>query len=145
MTVRIVDLCPACNSGDLDLSKEAYAEIDDPMNGSTSMSWFFTDCTVTGPIAYHFDPTASEYYLAVQVRNHRYRIEKLEYMESSTSKFVEIPRKTYNYFEKLDGIGPGPFVFRVTDSYGQVLVDKDIPLKPDGDVPGADQFPECAP
>jgi expansin (peptidoglycan-binding protein) len=49
----------------------------------------------------------------------------------------------YNFFVKADGMGEGPFTFRVTDVYGQSLEDEGIPFIEAGDAPGAGQFPAC--
>ena len=53
----------------------------------------------------------------------------------------ELERRNYNYFESMD-LGPGPFTFRLTDIYGNAVVDRDIPLiEPDIDQDGHVQFP----
>ena len=41
---RVVDKCPGCKSGDLDLSEELFPKIDDPAKGRVSISWSFVDC-----------------------------------------------------------------------------------------------------
>ncbi|MDD6346142.1 MAG: hypothetical protein PUA51_08015, partial [Oscillospiraceae bacterium] len=71
--------------------------------------------------------------------NHRYPITKLEYLNSD-GEFVELPRRQYNYFESMD-MGAGPFTFRITDIYGQVITDENIPLVPDEIIEGKSQFP----
>ena len=38
-------------------------------------------------------------------------------------------------------MGAGPFTFRITDIYGQVIVEKDIPLVLDEIIEGENQFP----
>jgi len=38
-------------------------------------------------------------------------------------------------------MGPGPYTFRVTDSYGNVLMDSGIPHIENGTVNGSNQFP----
>ena len=39
-------------------------------------------------------------------------------------------------------LGAGPFTFRITDIYGDVIIDYDIPLTPDEIQTGHVQFPE---
>ena len=39
VTVRIVDLCPECNAGHLDLSREAFARIADLPQGRVDITW----------------------------------------------------------------------------------------------------------
>jgi len=38
-------------------------------------------------------------------------------------------------------MGPGPYTFRVTDSYGNLLVDTGLPHVEKGSVNGVGQFP----
>ncbi len=76
----------------------------------------------------------------MQIRNHRNPIRKLEYQNSNT-QWVNVPRTSYNYFVEASGMGSGPYTFRVTDWYGNVLVDKNIPLSNGGSTKGASQFP----
>ena len=75
----------------------------------------------------------------MQLLDHRYPIAKLEYLNDD-GEFVEIERRRYNYFESME-MGPGPFTFRATDIYGQVIVDRDIPLVLDKKIEGKSQFP----
>jgi expansin (peptidoglycan-binding protein) len=42
--VRIVDLCPGCSSGSLDLSKEAFALISPLSAGRVKITWNFVPC-----------------------------------------------------------------------------------------------------
>ena len=58
-------------------------------------------------------------------------------------KFQEIKRRPYNYFES-DKMGAGPFTFRITDIYGQMIIDENIPLSTDDSViiEGHVQFPK---
>jgi expansin (peptidoglycan-binding protein) len=140
ITVRIVDLCPECKAGHLDLSREAFALIDEPYLGRVPISWQVISPELNGPIAYHFKDGSNQWWTAVQVRNHRNPIAKLEYFNGS--QWVSVPRTEYNYFVQTDpGMGPGPYSFRVTDSYGNILMDSGIPHIENGTVSGAGQFP----
>ncbi len=42
--VEIVDLCPGCSMGDLDLSEEAFAEISPLSAGRVKITWSYVDC-----------------------------------------------------------------------------------------------------
>ncbi|KAI9227839.1 MAG: RlpA-like double-psi beta-barrel-protein domain-containing protein-containing protein [Piptocephalis tieghemiana] len=42
--VQIVDLCPECKQGDLDLSPSAFKAIADPVAGRVPISWTWTSC-----------------------------------------------------------------------------------------------------
>ena len=141
MTVRIVDLCPECKAGHLDLSQEAFAQIAELYLGRVDITWQVVSPELDGPVAYHFKDGSNPWWTAVQVRNHRNPVSKLEY-SNDTGQWVNVPRTSYNYFVQTDpGMGVGPYSFRITDSYGNVLIDTGIPHIENGTIPGAAQFP----
>jgi expansin (peptidoglycan-binding protein) len=143
VTVRIVDQCPECPEGDIDFSESAFAQIADPALGRVTIQWQYVACDVNGPIVYHFKEGSNPYWTAVQIRNARYAIAKLEV--SKDGQFVEVPRVDYNYFVDESGMGDGPYSFRVTDVNGATLEDSGVPFVEAGDSPGAAQFPACSP
>ncbi len=141
ITVRIVDLCPECKAGHLDLSREAFAQIADLPLGRVSITWQVVSPNLSGPIAYHFKDGSNQWWTAVQIRNHRNPIARLEFLNGS-GQWVSVPRTDYNYFVQTNpGMGPGPYTFRVTDSYGNVLTDSGIHHLENGTVNGTGQFP----
>ena len=140
VTVRVVDQCPECPQGDVDLSQEAFAQIAPLPAGRVPISWQLVSMPLDGPIVYHFKDGSNQWWTAVQIRNHRNPILKLEYLNSS-GNFQAVPRVDYNYFVKTDGMGVGPFTFRVTDVLGNTLIDSGIPHVENGDVSGSGQFP----
>jgi expansin len=140
VTVRIVDLCPGCQAGHLDLSREAFDQIADLPQGVVSINWQVVSPALSGPIAYHFKDGSNQWWTAVQIRNHRNPIATFEYLTTG-GQWVSVPRTSYNYFVETSGMGPGPYSFRVTDSYGNVLTDSGIPHVENGTLNGASQFP----
>jgi expansin (peptidoglycan-binding protein) len=140
VVVRIVDLCPGCEAGHLDLSLQAFDQIADVSQGSVSITWQLVSPELSGPIAYHFKDGSNQWWTAVQIRNHRNPIAKFEY-QTDGGQWVTVPRTSYNYFVEASGMGPGPYSFRVTDSYGNVLTDNSIAHIENGTVNGANQFP----
>ncbi len=144
VTVRIVDRCPECKHGDLDLSPQAFGKIADMSAGRVSISWQLVACDVTGPIQYKFKEGSNQWWSAVQIRNHRYAIDKLEFKDDS-GKYVSVARESYNYFVQSSGMGPGPYTFRVTDVFGHTLEDTGIAFVEGGVKDGKAQFPACAP
>ncbi len=140
VTVRIVDLCPECQAGHLDLSQEAFAQIADPVLGRVAISWQVISPALTDPISYHFKDGSNQWWTAVQIRNHRNPIAQVEYYDGSA--WVPVARTDYNYFVQTNpGMGPGPYQFRVTDTYGNQLVDSNIAHVENGTVNGRAQFP----
>ncbi len=144
VTVRIVDLCPECKHGDIDLSPDAFEKLAPLPDGRIAISWQFVPCDVSGPIVYHFKEGSNQWWSAVQIRNHRHAIAKFEW-QSSDGVWHDVPRVDYNYFIDDKGMGPGPYTFRVTDVEGGVVEDSGIPFMEAGDVPGKTQFAACAP
>ncbi|MBI5538176.1 MAG: hypothetical protein HY898_35970 [Deltaproteobacteria bacterium] len=144
ITIRIVDQCPECSVGQIDLSQEAFAKIADIPRGIVPITWSFVPCSVQGPIVYHFMNGSTQWWTAVQIRNHQHAIQKLEYLGSDW-RFHSVPRLDYNFFVQASGMGPGPYTFRVTDIHGHVLQDAGIPGGDNVDSPGRRQFPACLP
>lgn len=140
VTVRIVDLCPECLAGHLDLSREAFAKIANPVLGRVPISWRVISPAINGPIAYYFKEGSNPWWTAVQIRNHRNPIAKFEYWTGS--QWVTVPRVDYNFFVQTNpGMGAGPYTFRVTDMYSNTLTDSGIPFSEGGTINGVGQFP----
>ena len=137
----VTDLLPEGKKGDVDLCEDAFPLIAPVEKGRVDISWKIIplDTAEYAPVSYKFKEGSSPYWCGVQVRNHRYPVSKLEYMNEN-GEFIELERKQYNFFES-DEMGAGPFTFRVTDIYGQVIVDENIPMAVDGISQGKSQFP----
>ncbi len=142
INVLVTDLLPEGQKGDLDLYIDAFPLIAPAIKGKVPVTWKIVplDSAENAPVSYKFKEGSSRYWCAVQVRNHRYPIAKLEYRNKS-GEFVELPRRHYNYFES-DSMGEGPYTFRITDIYGSVVIDENIPLNPNGIEEGHVQLPK---
>ena len=103
--------------------------------------WHEVACNVSGPIAYHFKDGANAYWTAIQIRNHRWPIAKVEAMVGSA--YQPIDRLDYNYFVDTSGLGAGPYQLRVTDTRGHVVEDSGVALGADVTRTGTRQFPSC--
>ena len=139
--IRVVDQCPECLKGDIDLSPQAFSQIADLISGRVPITWRIVSPDISGPIRYRIKEGSSQWWTAVQIRNHRNPIASVEYRAPS-GQFVALPRADYNYFVAESGLGVGPYTFRVTDTYGNVLVDSGIPLQIGVELPGSGQFPK---
>lgn len=142
INVLVTDLLPEGKKGDLDLYTDAFPLIAPVEKGRVPVSWKIIplDTADDAPMSYKYKVGSSPFWCAVQVRNHRYPIETLEYLNDE-GEFVALPRRNFNYFEAQSGLGEGPFTFRITDIYGQVVIDKDIPFTPDEMQEGHAQLP----
>jgi expansin (peptidoglycan-binding protein) len=108
ISVRVVDSCPGCegNGVNLDLSASAFAKLAEPKKGRIDITYAAVPCDVSGNVQYHFKDGSSKYWTAIQVRNHKVAIAKLEYKKGSS--WVEIERLDYNYFVADKGVGDQP-------------------------------------
>lgn len=138
VTISIEDRCPECVFGDIDLSPAAFEMIDNPINGRVPISWKIVACPYSNPVKFRFKEGSSQYWTAVQVRNHVYPVATLEYKVNGN--YININRENYNYFVVTSGMGPGPYDFRITDVYGNVIEEQNIPLLLDQDINGNNQF-----
>jgi expansin (peptidoglycan-binding protein) len=139
----IVDQCPGCAMGDIDLSPAAFEQIAALEDGRVDVSWRVVPCSDAPPsIGYRFKEGSSQWWTAIQVVGHRTPLASLEYQRDGA--WIDVPRLDYNYFVADPGMGPGPFVLRVTDVFGNTMQNSNIELIPDESiVPGAGNFPGC--
>lgn len=141
VTVRIVDRCPECASGDIDLSAEAFARIAEPAAGRVPITWQVVAGDVQGPVRYRFKEGSTRFWTAIQVRNHRLPISALAIRPAGAADWIEVPRAEYNYFVHPSEIAPGGLQVRVTAMGGAVLIDS-LPEPAGGlETAGQAQFP----
>lgn len=140
VTVRIVDRCPGCGPGGLDLSREAFERIAEPGDGRVDISWQVVAGPVTGPVVYHYMEGTTRYWTAIQIRNHRWPIDSLEIMPSGSDEWLKVERRNYNYFVRSKNISPGPLRVRITAVTGEVLEDQLPEPASNMDIPGKAQF-----
>ncbi|WP_051437598.1 expansin EXLX1 family cellulose-binding protein [Eubacterium xylanophilum] len=142
INVLITDRLPEGKVGDIDLSRAAFKKIEPEVTGRMKISWKIVPLPTTDPVAFLWKPTSSQYWAEIQVRNHRYPVKSLEYYNKSTGKYVALERKEYNYFAAPNGMGTGPYSFRITDIYGHVIEEKNIPMNNKKEViSGKNNFP----
>jgi expansin (peptidoglycan-binding protein) len=122
VVVRIVDLCPECKKGHLDLSPQAFEKVADLVKGRVDITWQLRACAVSGKVRYQIKDGSSQWWTAIQVRDHRLPISSLAYQKDGA--WVDLPRETYNYFVAQKGVGPGAFRVRITAWDGQTLEDE---------------------
>lgn len=121
VTVRIVDRCPECKSGDLDFSPQAFDRIAERSAGRVPISWKLVAGEVQGPIQYRYKEGSTRFWVAIQVRNHRVPVAKLEILPAGASTWIEATRAEYNYFIHPNPITAGPLQVRVTALTGATV------------------------
>jgi len=137
--VRIVDECGDCAKGQLDFHPDAFALLAPKEQGRIPITWSFVACDAQGPVSYKFKDGANIYWSAVQVRNSRFPITKLETSKDGV-KFVEAQRQDYNYFLNGSGFGAGTTQVRITGQNGATLIDTLPEVKAELVVAGTSQF-----
>lgn len=137
--VRIVDECADCAKGQLDFHPDAFAMLAPKEQGRISISWTFVACDARGPVKYKYKDGSNPYWTAVQVRNSRLPIAKLESSKDGAT-WVESQRQNYNYFLNGGGFGAGSTQVRITAQNGSTLVDTLPEVKASLEVTGAAQF-----
>lgn len=141
LNIRIEDRCPECAYGDIDLAEDAFPLIADPVDGRVSIRWKIIPCPVVGAVQFYIKEGSSQWWTAVQVRNAKYPVQSLEIEQNG--EWIQVQRMMYNYFLNDDGMGPGPYTFRVTDIYGHSIVETGIPLEVTTVIQGQNQFESC--
>ncbi len=143
INVVVTDQLPKGKKGDIDLTAKSFAAIEPLGTGRMKITWRIIPLPTTENISYKFKDGSTRWWAQIQVRNHRYPVAKFEFLDAKTGEFIELKRTYYNYYTAANGImGAGPYTFRVTDIYGHVVIDENIPLKEDGsEVKGSSNFP----
>lgn len=142
--LKIVDRCPECKHGDIDLSTEAFVRIAKLEDGRVPIKWCYIPCRQSGGIRVKYEPGMSQFYFKMAIYDHLYAIDMLEYQKNDGS-WVEIERKDYNYFVENAGIDEdkskiGPYTFRITANTGETLIIKDVEYVEGGEVETGVQF-----
>ena len=120
--LKIVDRCPECKHGDIDLSTDAFIKIAKLEDGRVPIKWCFIPCRESGGIRVKYEPGMSQFYFKMAIYDHLYAIDMLEYQKKDGS-WEEIKRTDYNYFVENAGIDEdkskiGPYTFRITATTG---------------------------
>lgn len=115
--VLVMDQCPECEPGHLDLSAEAFARIADPVQGVVKVSYrAVVDPPLPGPLTFRIKEGASRWWFAVLVGDHGNPLRAVEVRQGGSWRAAT--REDYNYWLIPAGAGPGPYTIRVTDVYG---------------------------
>jgi expansin (peptidoglycan-binding protein) len=124
-TVKVVDQCPECPSGNLDLSPQAFAAVADGDldRGVVPVQWRIISGPASPAIGIRVKENASPYWMELLVLDHRNPVRSLE-VRPAGGDWVPLVRREYNYFGARDNrvLGAGPFEVRVTDTFGESLV-----------------------
>lgn len=146
ITLKVVDRCPECLHGDIDLSTDAFTQLAELKDGRIPIKWRFVPCNTKEDIKIFYAEGTSPYYFKAQFRGFRHALSKVEYQKQDGS-FIPIHREMYNYFVMMDGIDEdkskcGPYTFRLTAVTGESVIIKDAAYIEGGEVATRAQFKE---
>jgi expansin (peptidoglycan-binding protein) len=129
--VKVVDSCPPCTPGHLDLSRTAFGRIADHVTGIVGVTWkAVRNPPVPGPLSVRFKDGANAWWFAVLIDNHANPLTSVA-ARSGNGGWRTAVRKDYNYWIIEGGAGPGPFDLKITDGYGRTGTATGVPLQPE--------------
>jgi expansin len=130
VTVEVVDQCPECQAGHIDLSEQAFAKIA-PLNAGLVPVTYRTiaDPPLPAPLSMLVKAGSSAYYLALLPINNGNPLATVAVSQGSGG-WQELSRTTYGYWLASSGAGPGPFSVRLTDSLGHQATVHGITISP---------------
>ncbi|MFF9762770.1 MULTISPECIES: expansin EXLX1 family cellulose-binding protein [Streptomyces] len=138
VTVRITNECPApCAPGQLDLSREAFAELAGLSAGRIPITWSLLSPGTSDTLSIRYKTGSSSHWCGIQAIGHRNPLARLEV--ATGSGWQRLTRTEYNYFLSPNGTGCGG-ALRLTDIYGERLTVDGIAVRPDAVQPTRVQF-----
>ena len=143
--VYVTDCYTEAFEGALDLCRISCDKLGDTnvLGGKINLTWRIVAAPITGNFTYRILPASSKWWLAIQVRNHKYPVMKMEYYNDG--EWINLPKDRCNYFV-INNLNTSTPKIRITDIRGKVVTDvvDSIPEDP-GDgllIPGSVQFPD---
>ncbi|KAF4316724.1 hypothetical protein JM18_008162 [Phytophthora kernoviae] len=97
--VYIMDQCPGCSYGDLDLSPDVFESITGQSYTKLGIEWKFVDCPISKNVEYCLKTGSSEFWVAVQPANFVSGVESLKINGQGTNMVDSA------YYFLIDGSG----------------------------------------
>jgi expansin len=127
--VKVIDQCPECAAGHIDLSETAFARLAPLSAGLVNVSYTpLADPALPGPVSVEVKQGSSQYWLALLADNTGNPLTGVQ-VETS-SGWLSLARASYNYWIAASGAGQGPFTVRLTDAQGHQVTVSGITLSP---------------
>ncbi|DAZ96679.1 TPA: hypothetical protein N0F65_009146 [Lagenidium giganteum] len=96
-TVQILDRCPECKKGDLDLSPSVFEKITGSSPARLNIKWQFVDCKVPGSVKYCLKGGSNGFWTAIQPTNVKSGVKSMTISGQSTTMVDSA------YYYLLDG------------------------------------------
>jgi expansin (peptidoglycan-binding protein) len=130
VTAEVIDQCPPCATGHVDLSEAAFARIAPLSAGLVSVSYrTVADPALAEPISLRVKEGSSPYWLALLAQNTGNPLASVQ-VAGPSGGWQNLTRADYNYWLAASGAGPGPFTVRLTDTAGHQVTVLGIALEP---------------
>jgi expansin (peptidoglycan-binding protein) len=127
--VKVIDQCPECAAGHIDLSEAAFARLAPLAAGLINVSYTrLADPALPGPVSVEVKQGSSQYWLALLIDNTGNPLASVQVQTSSG--WLSLARASYNYWIAASGAGQGPFAVRLTDTQGHQVTVSGITLNP---------------
>ncbi|MEV0582469.1 expansin EXLX1 family cellulose-binding protein [Nonomuraea sp. NPDC050310] len=115
--VQVVDRCPGCRVGDLDLNSAAFARLTDRSTGTAKIAYRqIRDPAPSRALAFRVKSGSSRGWTAIQVLDHGNPISAVELRDGDGWR--GLTRGSDNYWVTAEGVGRDRFDLRVRDVYG---------------------------
>jgi expansin (peptidoglycan-binding protein) len=127
--VKVIDQCPDCAAGHIDLSETAFARLAPLSAGLVNVSYTpLADPPPPAPVSVEVKQGSSQYWLALLADNTGNPLASVQVQ--TPSGWLPLARASYNYWIAQSGAGPGPFTVRLTDTQGHQATVSGITLSP---------------
>jgi expansin (peptidoglycan-binding protein) len=150
---QVVDSCkvengnPVCASMEhLDLSQQGFSRLGDPATGKINITWHYVPCQATGSVQVFAQKGSMRCNARLNIRNHRYRIAKVE-LRNADGSYTPLKRGPDNIYVIDSVLSPmclalGPYRLRITDIYGHWIENR-LTLTESAASDMGLQFPRC--
>jgi hypothetical protein len=129
--VEVIDQCPDCGSGHIDLSETAFSALAPLSAGLINVTYqHLVNPPLPGPISLRVKEGSSQYWLALLAMNTGNPLASAEVESEQGGGWHDLAQASYNYWIAQSGAGPGPFTVRLTDTAGHVVTVHGITLNP---------------
>ena len=126
--VKVVDRCPGCAAGHIDLSETAFARLAPLSAGRIGVTYtHLADPPLPGPLSVELKPGSSRYWFGLLADHTGNPLASVQVRASSG--WLSLRRGSDNYWT-ASGAGPGPFTVRLTDTQGHQVTVRGIALRP---------------
>lgn len=130
VTAEVVDQCPPCQAGHVDLSEQAFERIAPLAAGEVPVTYHpIADPPLAGPLSVLVKTGSNPFYLALLPIGAGNPVASVQ-VSSPGHGWQPLTRTTYGYWLATAGAGAGPFTVRLTDSAGHQATLTGITLSP---------------